>query len=987
MIDKDELGKLLEKEESPVLEFKREWYWTAATGVSDMGQKWGEFYKDLVALCNGYLDYVGQDRFLIFGFCEKERQLYNIETASIEALKDLRAFRRKILERLERLVSHPPLDLEVATVLLNDVNLLVLRIPSPKRITELKSELTTKTRTLDAGAILVRKGQENDSVRLATSSEILELSAEFERYKTAAPADLLPQKTTKERSITKTVQLYIERNSSYSVDLGFPVVHRDWSENIIFELYRISENLGATKYFLYVHEHSSKGKTYGYLKQNKLVSDGLPLIILTESPSIKDTERRKDNIKQTFNTPHVFFFEEFGRSHLYADLIQNYERYNLPIFVESLTNEPVNGGNSALLILNGWYHSVAEPLMVVKGYGGIGKTTLVKQFLDNINKEDPGVGLLFIDSNEIIDRLLKAAKAEKKIDDLYDFYLAQSSDDDTKVKTCSKDLLSLSVDNGSLVVVLDGLDEVIAKLGTKFDISSFVTSIVNNYSDNLERAKILITCRDNFWRESQEITGILEITLTPFTAQLAREFFEQAFDSNSSKVSRAMDMADKFALKISSEELHEPVYIPYVLDMIAYLIKHKSEFDSNEVSLGSQSQILNVSSISNDFLIGSVCEREIKKLGNYSVDNQINFLIDFSVAPSGYVSLYDVKGVFEQATSLKISDEFVEKLKGHPLLCCADNRLYFRYDFFYQYFNSLYVARYFKGANIYKLDDYIVDILGTYVGFDNGFSSSLCARMALSEDLLMFALETIDTLKVRVDGAGTTDRSRFKAAISGTFALLLSLQRSEKSSLDITACNELLKQVFWSNDCLDGVCLVNIMSSERAKPIFDFRGMTIINSHFERYEYFWDCHIDERTRFKKSHFLSLEPRSGTKPQIYANTFEECDVADIIDIINKRASEIADESDDIKGKLYQFFKLFYKQGNFYPKKQEDVRARIYTGKLLPTLIKHKVIADYQDPKKATLRQYKITDEYRPIIKLFEQGGASLEFERVVNLFVK
>jgi len=53
--------------------------------------------------------------------------------------------------------------------------------------------------------------------------------------------------------------------------------------------------------------------------------------------------------------------------------------------------------------------------MVVKGYGGIGKTTLVKQFLDNINKADPNIGLMFIDSTEIIDSLTKAARAEKKL--------------------------------------------------------------------------------------------------------------------------------------------------------------------------------------------------------------------------------------------------------------------------------------------------------------------------------------------------------------------------------------------------------------------------------------------------------------------------------------------------------------------------------------------------------------------------------------------
>lgn len=126
---------------------------------------------------------------------------------------------------------------------------------------------------------------------------------------------------------------------------------------------------------------------------------------------------------------------------------------------------------------------------MIKGYGGIGKTTMVKQFLDDVYDTNRNIGLLFIDSNEIIDYLAHIAKSEKKIDDLYDFYLAQSQRERESVaKSFSKDLLKLTVDNGNLIIVLDGLDEVIARLGAKFDVGSFIDSISTGYSCNLERA-------------------------------------------------------------------------------------------------------------------------------------------------------------------------------------------------------------------------------------------------------------------------------------------------------------------------------------------------------------------------------------------------------------------------------------------------------------------------------------------------------------------
>lgn len=982
MLEPDDIRKLLELDESPVLEFKREWYWNSANENEDLGPKWGEFLKDIIGLCNGYINFTGHDRHLIIGYCETERAIHSVDTQSVKILQDLREFRKRIIERLEKLLVCPPLSIQIESVVIDTSTLLVIKIPSPTHLTELKNELATKTRTMDAGAILVRKGQETDSIRAANPLEIKELQAEFEEFKNKSPLTPIVSHA-KERSIARTVQLYIEKNTSFSIDLGFPITKR--SDNVIFELFKLSEELGSSKYFLYIHENASQSTTFGYLKKQKLIPADIPLIILTERPSIKDTEKRKDNISKIFGTKHVYFIDEFGLNYLYRDFIQDYESYNLPVFVESLTEADHDGDKSALRILNKWYESIAVPIMVIKGYGGIGKSTLAKQFLDNIGDHNKDIGLIFIDSNDIVDRLSKITRAGRKIDDLYDFYIAQQQQAEIDTKNFSKDLLKLSVDNGSLLIVLDGIDEVIAKLGSKFDVANFVKSIIESYSNNLERGKVLITCRDNFWRDLDDEKNIKSITLSPFDMSLARDFFSQAFNNTPAKVEKAMSMADKFAITDRGAEAKELVYIPYVLDMIAYLIKHKQVFGDENVKLGSETKMLRPAEISNDFLIGSVCEREIKKLGNCGIDDQINFLIDFSAsALTGHVSIYDVKRLFEGATGIQINDEFVEKLKEHPLLSFANNALNFRYDFFYQYFKSLYVARYFD-KKILSTDNSTIDIFGTYVGFDNDFTRSLSKRIAYNEDVLLFSMETIEALKLKLQCATDVEKTPVRAAISGVFVLLLSLKYNENSSLNIEDCTSLLKQVFLLNGVLNGVSLVRVFSSERAKVVFDLRNISTNGAHFEQYEYFWDCLMDEKTRFYNSNFVALDPRTGVKPVIFNDTFHNCEISDIADIINQRKMEVISVVDELKERLHQFFKLFYKQGNFYPKKQDDVRARLYTGKILPTLLKNKVVIDYHDPKKGALKQYKITDEFRPIVKLFEQGGASLEFERVVHMF--
>lgn len=988
MIEKEYIETLLEKDESPILEFKREWYWLDDAEEKDRSQYWGEFYKDIISLCNGYTNYVGKTRYLIYGFCENERSIYSVDYSRIASIRNTRDLKRKVIERLENLLNTPLLEFDVEFVTIKNKTLLVFQIPCPKNISELKSQLTTKTRTLDPGAVLIRKGQNSDSVRTATPAEYESLKIEFSEFKSGVIISALQEKNApKQRSIATTVQLYIERNASYIIDVDYPKSHRDRAENIFFELFRISEAFGGKKYFLYIHENAAQAKTYGYLKKNNLLDPANPPIVLTERPTtIKDSDRRKENIAQIFKTSLVFFIDEFGFDHIYSDYIQKYEKYNQPVFVESLSKEQVGESTSAMQILRNWYESLAAPVMIIKGYGGIGKTTLVKQFLDEIYELNNKIGLLFIDSNEIIDHLARIAKADKKIDDLYDFYVAQSKEEHTApIKGLSKDLLKLSVDNGNLIIVLDGLDEVIARLGSKFDVSSFISSISTLYSSNLERAKIIITCRDNFWTAPEGREGINELTLVPFNESLAREFFDKSFDSDKHKTQAAMTMAQKFALHKKEDEAGESIYIPYVLDTIVYLTKRQDEVDDESTGVEVKSKILSPE-VSNDILVSSVCEREIKKLANVSVETQINFFIAFAV--ENRVSIYDIKSLFFDATAIRINDDTIEKLKGHPLLACNENIISFRYDFFYEYFKTLYIVRYFLAEKIEDLSPELVELLGSYVGFDNTFTRATYPRLKINDNLTVFALETIDALNEKALNTEHAERVRIRSAISGVFTLLLTLLRAKSSSgLDIATSTSLLHQVFERNGLLDGISLIRLSASDRARPIFDFRGKSIRNSHFERYEFFWDCLIDEETNFSHSTFIQLEPRSGIKPKFYSGTFSaDCDTTDIQDIISIRAKEISDNTSSISTQLIQLFKLFYSRGNFYPQKQEYIRSKVFTGKLLPILLRKKVIIEYVDSEKATLKQYKVADEFRPIVKLVEQGGASLEFERVVKMFV-
>ncbi len=985
MIEPELIKQMLNYDESPILEFKREWYWDNSTPKVCMGDKWGELIKDIISLSNGYLGYTGKDRYLIIGYCENESKIFNVDKDNIEIFGNLRIFKKTLIEKIESYTSPPLLTFNIEFINIDGHLILVFQIPSPTFIVELKKELKTKTRVLDEGSVLVRKGQKSDSIRCATPNEYSVLALEFDEFKKHLHIKLTKKDDKKERSISKTIQLYINKNSSYSLDVGYPKTIKEWSDNIIFELFRISESLGGFKEFLYIHEKASQGKTLGYLKRNKLISDYNLLIILTEKPDkIGDPEKRKQNLSETFGTKFVFFIDEFGYEFLYKDCFLDYEKYNLPIYVDSLI-ENSSEEKTALNELKEWYEIDSLPLLVVKGYGGIGKTTLVKQFLDYIHDNYENTGLMFIDSNEIIDDLARSASIESPINDIYDFYKAQIIRESNANPRFSKELLKLSVDNGSLLIVLDGIDEVIARLGTMFDISSFVKSIVNSYSSDLEKAKILITCRDHFWDSPVKDVLLLEKTLKPFNEDLAIDFFNQAFKSENSKVNKAMRLAKDFALIENNSDEGDLIYIPYALDMIKYLVISESGEHASISDLHSEILFLKNQ---NDFIVGNLCNREIKKLESLTLDDQIKIFINISVCKGGNLSIYDIKSTITEAVGIEANNKTIEKLKGHPILIYSNDHLSFRYDFFNVYFKILHIANFFAKKDLSYLDDDALKIIHSYVKYGSSFTMSLCERIKYNEDLVFFCMEIIEHLHKKISVHGEGNKYLLINATSAIFAFLLcSLMDDEKQQNNVENRTNLLLQVFSNSGEIQGLCLVNIFGYKRNKPIFDFRSKVFRDCHFEQFEYFWECPIDKNTFFKSSTFKSLIPREGIKPVFYKETFDkECDIIDIKDILEKRIQDTDEAATNIKEELTKFFRIFYQRGNFYPKKQEQIRSKVFTGKLLPVLLRHDVVEDFTDPRKPKLNQYKISSKYKGIINYLEQGGACVELDHVIELFI-
>lgn len=984
MMNEDDIIELSTQPESPTLEFKRQWYWDDSTLATEMQWKWGEFLKDLLAIANAYIGCCGVKRHLIIGLDEGDKTFHHVDITSIKQLKNLASFKTTVMEKCERLLRLNILKFNVDFVDVDSKQILVFEIEPPSYLIELKSSLQTKTRTFDEGVFLIRKGQRNDEVRTATFEEVRLLKEEIQRFGFQPKLVSAVPTVKKDRSIGNTIELFISKNSNYSLDIDNLRSHKDWEQNIIFESYQLNDIFNNSIRFIYIHEDASQAKTYRYLRQLGIISDSnvSSIMILTERPSQISPEKRKENLRSNFKVEKVLFIDEFGYQYLYKNCLEEYNKFSLPVYIESLVDNGDGNVESAHSVLKTWYKKNSDPLFVVKGHGGIGKTTLAKQFLDYVHTENPESGILFIDSNDIINELSRLSDSSGKIDDVFDFYLAQYGYYESSQDKFSKDLLRLSLDNGSLIIVLDGLDEVIARLGERFKVSSFIESIYDSRLSTIERSKILITCREHFWDGSSENDRkIPEITLKPFSKELAIDFFVQALSEDRNKVDKAMELAKKIALQSHEDAPDTDYFIPYVLDLIVYLVKQDAD-----VSLKGKlnSDILNLD-FQNDFIVGSVCNREIKKLEALDIDAQIKFLTFIALSEDSSVSIYDIKTILKNEVGITADDTLVEKIKGHPLLTLSSNnkRLIFRYDFFNTYFKSLHLSIFLKNKNISTFDDKVKDLISGYVRYNNDFTRGICERVVIDEEVKLFLIECVESISHKEDAYDN------KSLISSLFMIPLThLVVSNDISGNVEVRSSLMKDFFQKHNAISGLRIFNLFGFEKIKPNFDFRSLQLINCSFDNYEYFWDCHINESTRFISCEFKNITPREGVKPIFFDETFSsDCDTIDIRHTIESRKIEVKNKVDDVRNELVSFFKIFHERGNFYPKKQQHVRSKLYASKLLPILIKKGVVEVFTDRYKSSMQQYRISDRYRPIVNYLEQGGTSSLLDELVTFFIR
>lgn len=771
----------------------------------------------------------------------------------------------------------------------------------------------------------------------------------------------------------KVIDIYSKSNSIDEIDN-----YEDKSNKIGYTLLRENDKVRKeVTFYLYLYNETNLSRTYSFIheKHNNIIFKNV-IIFLPKEEGQVFLERRLKNVEKIFSPKNIFYIDEFiinlSSKTISSNTDDKYLNINNFIIPEYITLK-----NNELITIDKWLQKSDSPILVIKGTAGIGKTTFAKYISDNYqnnNRINSKGNVLFIDSSEIQEELLYLQKLGKKID-LYSFYKAATSNE----QSLDKELFSINLDAGNLLLIIDGLDEIISR-NLSFDIDFFFNSITSS-NVGLGSSKIVITTRSYFWDKSNIVDEIIyNIELLPFDIERAKKFFEKSFEGNDNKLKKALLISEDF--KIPANEKNVFYYHPFVLDIIKEIIYSNNEILFNDSVFSST--ILD-KEIKIDYIIGRICEREVKRVQQIELDKQIQLFIHLAVKEKGKVSEESIKDFFKDSLDIKdISLSFTETFNSHPFLQHnnSSRTLNFKYDFFENYFISLYISKIIDINNESDIDFNTMKLLSLKLYQGSDTIKNIMKRTLNWNDNNLLKINDIIS---KIVNFNTDDNNLKKKAISGIFNLSLSLNFKSKSNSKNNN-TQLIKDLFSnSKNEIENLVILNFSSLEE-NIRFDFSNLTFSKCYFENYSQFWECNLNNKTYFQNCVLRNIG-NLNKEIIIPRENFIDCDEDN--SLFNAfQANENKENAKIIKAKVFleDFLKMFYKNGQFkrisdflldesnnYSKINKYGIKRVVISDLL---IKNEILIELNDVKHNDIK-ISINPKYIEIVTKFCFEGKQTE----------
>jgi len=553
----------------------------------------------------------------------------------------------------------------------------------------------------------------------------------------------------------------------------------------------------------------------------------------------------------------------------------------------------------------------SEAANIVIATGGMGKTSLCLSVAERLHRERKDgymSSTVLIRSDTIRRHANENGLATEQIRSIYDIYNLHSKCQQTS-SVFDETTFDLAVLSGNLVVIIDGLDELISLFQERFDLNSFLLSL-NKLHEELGSTNILLTTRNTpiLEREKLNAININQFELLGFDEEncdtyLKRRF--RAYPQSGKLINKAKSLLSKVNLEKDSSRI-----VPFFLDIISTTtidqLTEKNELAELDINFDvtpypSNNEIT-------DHIIHSVLNREELR---HNFDISVSEVIDFI---SGLVIDHGAKwSSREMLEKLDLyygeKHEYIHsRLSLNPLLINDGQYISLKYEFLESYFGVLFILEGITKASFANELKKSLVKLGTEDCIE---IKQIKKYFSNNKDTFYSSIRTlISKYKETTAHANKLEAEQSKRSISSLLYLL-----SAVSGATGEALTDQILDIYGAGDKSGDNRIVSGLFIGGGTPQLDFTDLTISNSAFYKYKKFLSSKFNN-CRFIYTNFTECSHNASSNKTIDIKMFDSsCDLGDLSNYFSGISTAKGATKKLTEGELRKFLHSFFKGDRF------------------------------------------------------------------------
>ncbi|MFJ2684430.1 TIR domain-containing protein [Pseudomonas sp. NPDC087342] len=725
------------------------------------------------------------------------------------------------------------------------------------------------------------------------------------------------------------------------------------------------------------------------------------LTILRPSPGkVGYVGEQLEDLGHSISVTELTFKSYLGRFCVDADSLQLSVPFREPFYIDQ-TLYRVDGHDPetlgpALVHLNGTVSRAdSPPLSLLVASGGAGKTTLLRSLSAAIN-ESKHSRVMLIEA-DTLKKLPRDQLRRSHVSSLFDLCelhsMALTAAGATPIRVPSnRNVFDLLLISGSLLILIDGIDELLSMMSSSFELVPFVESI-KALNAELGQTRVFLAGREDTVGTtvaSLRRHGVPIYNLKGFTSDEVAQYVQKRFYRRQKEERQAIVIRIQETLRAVSTAMDDETVLPFFVDALCEL---EEEAISTGVKLKFEGAIKdrmaeagyphNVRAV--DLLVFAIIDRERERQDwKPPVVRLVDVLKEFSSVYFGTAQIAEFSVVVEtylaaSATSSAVTDIFCK----NPLLLVTNEVVAYRYDFLQSYFLGLWL--------IEKLEDHSI----SSELFIKHFSRLATGQGAVFEELSRFY---VSKPRKEVQNLLTDAYSHFKA-------IALNVNSDAGAADSARAVCSCLLHLFAAtagkglNRAEFSTAIFSVVGEETTGERRLTKGLFISGDfpllHFIDRE-FWNCKLNGYDSFPKCRFSNTKFYYSTFIAIHAENCSPTMSSEVFDLdscdLGEMTTSLIINGDNVGAlltleEIKRFFSYFFVGGGFASKLPDELYQfpkLSMTKEFLGTLLQAGVLLE--NKSKAQMR-YEVNPIFmRPVQKLVNENNVHRQFRELFKDFL-